>query len=248
MERSIWHRGCNILRVRLYSCLMERYKAMTKATRALALWTMVLLSVLMLGIVWVPQARADGFTLGSAANFGLLFEGAGGNTLQITNVTVNGNVGVGMTGRATDSGPSTINGALDFSASNASQFSNNNIGNIITGGVAYNFASVTSALNTVNNLNTTLGSEAGTNVNINGSTTINASAGTLDASGNRVFTVTGFNTTNSNVLTIHGSGTDFVVLNFTSSANFNNQVSLTGGITADHVLYNFVGGSGLTGG
>ena len=222
---------------------------MKKATSALAFLAMVFSLMLMLGTVWVPQAHADGFALGNAANFGLLFEGAGGNTLQITNVTVNGNIGVGMTGKATDSGPSTINGALDFSASNVGQFSNNNIGDIITGGVAYNVATVTSALNTVNNLNTTFGSEAGTNININGSTTINASAGTLDANGNRVFNVTGFNTTNGDTITINGDAAgDRVVLNFIGlSANVNNQVKLNG-LTSDQVLWNFVGGSGLTGG
>jgi hypothetical protein len=194
-----------------------------------------------------PPARAD-IILNQAAQYGILFEGGGGNTLQITNVTVNGNVGVGNTGKATDSGPSTINGGLFFSAANTGQFSNNNASNVITGGVHYSVSNVASALNWVNGLNTTLGGELGTSVNINHSTTINASAGVLDANGNRVFTVTGFNTTNSDVLTIVGDAAhDNVVLNFTSSANFNNQVVLKG-INSDSVLYNFVGGSNLTGG
>jgi hypothetical protein len=224
---------------------------MRKASRILALCPMAFSSVLMLGTLCVPQAHADGFSLGNAANFGLLFEGAGGNTLQITNVTVNGNVGVGLTGQVNDGGPSTINGTIYFSAANTGQFHNNNGSNTF-GGPVYSSTSgpfdVTGALNTVNALNSTLGADPGTNININGSTTINASAGVLDANGNRVFTVTGFNTTNSDVLTITGSATDHVVLNFTSSANFNNQVKLSGGITAGNVLYNFVGGSGLTGG
>jgi hypothetical protein len=204
---------------------------------------------LLLGVFVLPQAALAGFTLGpDASNYAVLFEGGGLNTLQITNVTVNSNVGVGGTGLATDSGPSTIMGAINFSAANTGQFSNNNASDVITGGVHYNIAAVASALTTVNTLNTTLGGEAGTNVNIQNSTTINASAGTLDANGNRVFNVTGFNTTNSDVLTINGDAAgDSVVLNFTGSANFNNQVVLNG-ISSDQVLYNFVGGSGLTGG
>lgn len=202
----------------------------------------------------VQQARADNIPLGNAANFGLLFEGAGNNTLQITNVTVNGNIGVGMTGLATDSGPSTINGALDFSAANTGQFSNNNNGTVITGGVSYGVSSVTSALDTVNALNTSL-NVSGTNVSIGtgaGQTlTINESAGTLQTINGvtyRVFTVTGFNTTNSNILTINGNGSGApVVLNFAGSANFNNQVVLNG-LTASQVLYNFIGGSNLSGG
>src|SRR5450759_249044 len=84
------------------------------------------------------SAYAAGFILGGGENYAVLFEGAGGNTLQITNVTINGNVGGGDTGQATDSGPSTINGRIDFSASNAGQFANNNGSNVITGGVHYN--------------------------------------------------------------------------------------------------------------
>jgi hypothetical protein len=205
----------------------------------------------LVGLAGSVPALADGFSLGSAAGYTLLFEGNGGNTLQVTNVTINGTVGVGLTGKATDSGPSTINGALDFSAANTSQFSNNNASDVITGGVAYNVAAVTSALGTVNSLNVALGGEAGTNIAIGtggGQTlTINAGNGILDASGNEVFNVTAFNTSNSDVLTINGNGHN-VVLNFNGlSANFNNQVKLVG-LSAAQVLYNFVGGSALTGG
>jgi PEP-CTERM motif len=202
----------------------------------------------------LPKAHADGFTIGpNASNYALLFEGGGTNTLQITNVTVNGNVGVGGAGQVTIGGPATVNGSIDFAAAeactpNCAQFSNNNAADVF-GGPHYSVSAVTSALSTVNALNTTLGAEAGTSININGNTTINVSAGVLDASGNRVFTVTGFNTTNSNVLTINGDAAgNNVVLNFIGlSANFNNQVRLVG-LSSDQVLYNFVGGSGLTGG
>src|SRR6266481_1805651 len=77
---------------------------------------------------------ADSINLGSADDYALLFQGGGGNTLQITNVTVNGNIGVGNTGRSTDSGPSTINGRIDFAAANTGQWSNNNASNVIAGG------------------------------------------------------------------------------------------------------------------
>jgi len=202
-----------------------------------------LLATLSLGSL---PAFADGWA--GATSYGVLFTGGGTNTLQVTNVTVNGNVGVGGTGLMTDSGPSTINGTVNFFASNTGQFSNNNVSNVITGGVNFGVLSVNTLLTNLETLNTTLGGEAGTAVAIVGSTTINASTGTLDANGNRIFTVTSFNTTNGNKLTINGSATDFVVLNFSSSVNFNNQVQLTGGITPDHILYNFVGGSGLVGG
>jgi hypothetical protein len=178
----------------------------------------------------VPQTARAGFTIGTdASNFALLFEGAGANTLQVTNVTVNGNVGVGLTGQATDSGPSTINGGLDFSAANTSQFSNNNAADIIAGGVHYSVAAVASALSTVNSLNTTLGAESGTNI-------------AIGTGGGQTLSI------NAAVLTINGDAAgDSVVLNFTGSVNFNNQVRLNG-LSSDQVLYNFVGGSNLTGG
>jgi len=211
--------------------------------RAVALTALVFVLV-------APAAQAE-FVLGDAANYAVLYEGGGTHTLQITNVTVNFNVGVGGTGMATDSGPSTINGNIDFAAGNTGQFSNNNASNIIAGSVNYNVSAVTAALNTVNALNTMLGGEAGTGVKIGsgGTLTINAAAGILDVNGNRVFNVTGFNTTNADVLTINGDAAGHsVVLNFLGlSVNFNNQVVLNG-ISEDHVLYNFVGGSGLTGG
>jgi len=216
-------------------------------------------------------ARAD-IQIGTAAgNYAVLFEGGGNNTLQITNVTTNtagtgsnagngqgggiGNIGVGGTGLATVSGPSTINGSIDFSAMNTGQFSNNNSHNVISGGVNYNVSAVTTALSTVNSLNTALGSAPGTSISIGTGTgntlTIAASAGmsyTLNGTTYQVFNVTGFNTTNGETLTISGTASSNVVLNFEGlSANFNNQVALSG-LTANQVLYNFVGGSNLTGG
>jgi choice-of-anchor A domain-containing protein len=195
----------------------------------------------------VPCASADGFTLGGAANYAVLYEGTGGHTLQITNVTINGDIGVGGTGLATDSGPSIIGGGINFSASNTGQFSNNNIGNVITRGVNYNVAAVTGALSTVNALSTTLGGEAGTAITINGNQTINASSGTLDAAGNEVFTVTSYTEGDGKVLTIIGNGHN-VVLNLAMSGNpqLGGDVILTGGLTDGQVLWNYTGTKNLS--
>lgn len=210
-----------------------------------------------LTIFVIPAAHADGFTLSSnASSYSVLFEGNQANTLQITNVTISGgNVGVGNTGLATDSGPSTVTGSINFSAANTGQFSNNNGSDIIGGGVNYGVTGVTSALNEVNTLNTTLSGYTGTNlgnINLSGnaSMTINASTGNL-VNGNEVFDISALNTTNGNTLIINGDGLGHnVVINFVggSNINFNNQVTLTGGLTASDVIFNFVGGSNLTGG
>ena len=125
---------------------------------------------------------------------------------------------------------------------------------MITGRINYNVSAVTSALNTVNALNTTLGALPGTSPTINGNTTINASSGTFSASGTgytnvRVFNVTAFSLGNGQTLTINGDPNgDSVVLNFTSSTNFNGNVVLTGGLTPDNVTLQLRRGQHLTGG
>ena len=58
---------------------------------------------------------------------------------------------------------------------------------------------------------------------------------------------------NQQTLTIHGTSSDYVVLNFANTLgglHFAGAIDLTGGITADHVLFNIYGGNTimLTGG
>jgi uncharacterized repeat protein (TIGR03803 family) len=177
-----------------------------------------------------------------AAGYAILYEGTGGHNLSIANVTVNGNVGVGGTGVVQYSGPGTVNGHLDFSAANAGQNHNTNGKNVGPTAVDYNAAAVTSALNEVNSLSTTLGKEQGTNIAISGNLTINASAGVLDSDGNYVFNVTSYNEGNGNVVTVNGDRLGgSVVFNFglNSNVNLGGDVTLTGGLSDDQVLWNF---------
>jgi VPDSG-CTERM motif len=190
------------------------------------------------------------FNLGGGENYAILFEGVGGNTLQITNVTVNGNVGVATTGKATDSGPSTVNGAINFSAANTGQFSNNNASDVITGGVSFSVGGVTSAMNYVNNLSQTIAGDIGASVAITGTQTINASDGTIfivNGQSVHVFNATSFVNSNS-ILTINGSATDLVAINLGGLGNiqFHGGIQFTGGITADDVLFNIGGGNYTT--
>ena len=204
------------------------------------------------------------FNLGASADYALLFEGARNSSLfQVANITTNvtgsgpsqgggiGDIGVGNVGKVSLTGPGTINGNLDVSASNTGQVTSNGV--TITGTTSFGVAAVTSALDTVNALNITLGALSGTNPTINGNTTINASAGTFHASGNgytnvRVFTITAFNLNNGQTLTINGDANgDSVVFNFAGSTNFHGNVVLTGGLSVDNVIFNFIGGD-LSGG
>src|SRR5262249_58697569 len=93
--------------------------------------------------------------VGAASDYGVLYIVASGtHTLQITNVTVGANIGVGKSvggtgaGKVSFSGPGTITGRLDFEAANSGQFSNNNGSNVGPPSLNYNVAAVTSAIHT----------------------------------------------------------------------------------------------------
>jgi hypothetical protein len=202
-----------------------------------------------------PQAKAD-FSIGTAVNYGVLAE-PGVKSFQLNNSTVNGNVGIGAglgSGGVQIASNGFIKpgggtpGQLDLVDSSATV---SNPGNV-AGGVHFSQSQVTTAINTVNSLGTMLGAEAGTALTISGAgQVVNASSGMLDGGGNRVFTVAanGFNN-NSAGFTINGAATDFVVINInngTSNESLGGPLTLTGGITSDHVLLNFTGTSGNLG-
>lgn len=161
--------------------------------RHLAVTGCGLLAMLLAGALCAPRAHAGDVPLGAGSGYSLMFEGDGSVMLSVTNVTIDGNVGVGTSGKLTFAGTGDINGALDFAAGFTGQYSNPNISNVGPTSVAYGDAAVTSALSTVNNLNTSLTGTLGTSLSISGNQTINESAGTLETINGvtyRVFTVT----------------------------------------------------------
>ena len=203
------------------------------------------LAVAVMSTLAIPQARGDSLPLGIASKYGVLYEGNGGHNLQITNVTINGNIGVGGTGVVQYSGPGTIKGQLDFSAPKSGQFHTNNGKNVVPSPVVYSDSNVTSALSTVNSLSSTLAGATGNNLAINGTQTINASSGMLDVINGhdyRVFDITSYSETDGKLLTINGDAAgDIVVFDFSSGLNLGGDVALTGGLTNDQVLWNFTG-------
>jgi hypothetical protein len=207
------------------------------------LWTTALAALLLL-VLAVPSTHANEVAIGvSASQYAVLYEGTGGHNLSITNVTINGNVGVGGTGKVQFSGPGTINGRLDFSASNSGQFKNSNGSNLGPTSVNYNVAAVTTALNNVNSLNSSLAG-LGSGLAISGNQTINESAGQLDTVNGvtyRVFNVTSYSENDGKLVTIVGDGSgDPVVFNFAFANNVNlgGDVALNG-LNDDQVLWNF---------
>jgi hypothetical protein len=202
----------------------------------------ITLAALILAAFTIPRASAD-LILGDASNYVVLYEGTGGHNLQITNVTVNGNIGVGGTGVVQDNGPSTINGEVDFSAAFSGQFHNNNGANVGPTSVNYNRSNVSADLTNINSLSATLSAETGASLAINGNQTINLAGCThTDAFGNCVFDVTSYSEGDGHMLTINGDGIHTgVVFDFSGGLNLGGDVTLTGGLTPDMVAWNFTG-------
>jgi len=192
------------------------------------------------------------FSLGEAANYAVLVEPNLHNFNLTSDSGVTGNVGIGSPINSVQLSGGKITGNLDFSGAEPS--GGPNFGGTVTGTVTANVSNVTSALNTVNSLNSTLGGETGTSLTISGGgQVINASSGT-PIGGNEVFTVAAGNFNpggGSGGITINGTASQFVVINInngTSNESINGAISLSGGITSDHVLFNFVGTGGELGG
>lgn len=206
------------------------------------------------------------FVFGTAENYGVLIE-PGAHSFQLNNSTINGTVGIGANIGGAGGNPANIqiasNGFIKDAVlglpstgqlllvDNINTASISNTANV-QGGVLANQSQVTTAITTVNSLNSTLGAEAGTALTISGGgQVVNASSGMPDSSGNFVFTIAsnGFNNNNQG-FTINGGPNDYVVLNIdngTSNEAFGGPISLTGGISEDHVLLNFVGTGGNLG-
>jgi hypothetical protein len=194
--------------------------------------------------------------LGAAANFAVLGQFSNNQT-NFNNGTITGDIGIGTPRQFTISNASVVGNIRFSGAANASGLSGGPVpgpgpytvsgGGTVSGGVFANDSTVTSALNTVNSLSQTLGGEAGTPLTLTSSQTIHASSGILDGSGNRVFQTSSVSLANATTLTIDGNASDFVVVNVTdSNPAFDGAIVLTGGIKADHVLFNMFGGNYTT--
>ncbi len=197
----------------------------------------------------VTRPQGSGCDIGAfelmQSNFAILYEGAGGHNLQITNVTVNGNIGVGGTAAVQFSGPGTISGSLEFAAPNNGEFHNNNRANVGPSSVTYGNTplDVAGGLTNLNSLSLLAGEAAGAYLAINGTLTIlesNCTFATITVIIYRFFNVISYQEHVGKLLTINGDGNN-VVFNFTNGLNLGGDVTLTGGLTPDMVLWNFVG-------
>jgi hypothetical protein len=201
----------------------------------------------------VPSISYAGFIV---PDYAVLYEGGGGNALQFNNGTISGQVGIAATGTMQLSG-GAANTILDGNVRFAGAINHSGTAGVdftMTAGHSFigNDPTVQPDMNALNTLNSTLGAESGNALAIsiaNGANqTVNASSGLLDGSGNRVFTLSSLSFVNGATLTLNGSASDYMVLNIGFNCSFGGTIILTGGITSDHVLFNIVGGSNLSGG
>jgi len=192
----------------------------------------------------LPASVQASFTLGQAANYGAI---AGPNTTNFTvnDATINGNVATNVSN--TTAGGSyvaftsgTINGNFDFSGTAQTNLG----GGTITGSQNSNVAAVGTAYATISNLSILFSGEAGTNFPT--LSTVNAESGTQDGAGNYVFTASTSTFLQRGAVVINGSASDYVVINVGNSLTDNNNITinsaltLTGGITSDHVFINVI--------
>jgi hypothetical protein len=210
----------------------------------------VLIMPLVLGLSACPALA--GYSLGDAVNYGVLANPGTGNFQLTSDTHITGNIGVlssNMTSTGTNNNiqfsGAIVSGRLDLQGSHT-----NSIGGTATGGVFAGVSDVLTAYNTLQSLSSTEAAQPGTTIVYSGTggTTLVASTGTPDSNGDNVFTTTATALSGGTgglqgTLTVNGTASLYVVIDITGSGNFswNQQVLLTGGITADHVLFNFTG-------
>jgi hypothetical protein len=202
----------------------------------------------------ICSARADIITQigGDVGTFAVLYTGGAGQELHLAQGTITGNIGVGNNGTVAADGSGSINGNVDFSASNAGQYSQTP-SKTLNGSVNYDQADVTTDLTDVGDFSTAVNGESGYNLGAidlssGQNLTINASSGTLDSNGNRVFDITSFTAASGSTITIVGdTAGNNVILNFEtggSTVTLDGNVVLNG-IAADQVFFNVTGGGEL---
>ena len=187
----------------------------------------------------VHPASADFISseLGTAANFALL-ETDGGN-VSLANARsagfITGNVGING-GNFSDSGVQ-INGNFIYgtAASGISSATGN-----VTGVIVQDQATLTAAANAAASASSTFAGLAPTlsNTSISGTTTINLAPGV------NVADLTSVNLGHNDFLTLNGPTGSEIILNVTGGVKLNSgKIVLTGGLTANDVVFNITGTS-----
>jgi hypothetical protein len=213
----------------------------------------------LLVVLSAAAARADTFfstyDIGTSLDYAIVFTGTGSKTLNMpSDSAVVGNVAIGDAGTLGLAG-GKITGNVDFNGAVNESLG----GGTITGTSNANVTQIGALTTTVGSdlydlaqMSLALQADAGTAFTINGSATLCAVSGlgcsavaTYNAGDNTyVFDATLTSLGNSDTLTINAAAGAWVVINVPSTSNgLNGTIKLTGGITEDHVLFNFEGGT-----
>ena len=219
-------------------------------------WTLLSGAAALVSLLVAPSSvRADfiSTTLGSAgpADWAILTGPASVTALNGPGTT-HGNVGINNTAsgalQLNSSNPFAIVGKVFLAGGSSSITHPSEVNGTVTpnstlpGAAWANVAGASTTFKNATPVNQTFAS------GITGTTTINATGSVyvVDVNGD-------INLPQNDVLTIHGSATTDVIIDVTGTLSLhgnqslNPALALSGGITSDHVVYNFVGsGSGLS--
>jgi hypothetical protein len=192
-------------------------------------------------------AAAGLVTLGTAGNYALL--GLQGTKINLSAATVYGNAGVSQGGSLSNNGSSTITGNLD--QSQAGQYSRSGSAQVL-GSVITNSSLL--AQNDADALAAAAAAKALAPTQTFGTISL-ASSQTMTVQGNgglNVIQVNGsIGLSGSSQLILNGSASDVFIFNVTGNTNISGSSvlgKLSGGVTANHVLYNFTGSGSLQAG
>lgn len=182
-------------------------------------------------------AFADLFpNLGAAANYAVLGAGNTSMTISSGNTRVNGNVGEGAGSSLAFSGGGQISGRLDVDPSSTFNISG---GNSVAGGTS-SISMAQASADLVSASAYAAGLTPGQTLS-----SISNSTGTINRLGTlSVFSVTnGINLSGGSALTLNGTASDYFVFNVSGALTLSggSAITLTGGLTAENVLFNFVG-------
>jgi Ice-binding-like len=178
------------------------------------------------------SAKATLINLGEAGDYAVL--SLTGTFLNLSNVTVNGDVGVGPNGSASVMAPSTVNGTLFTDPTATVSGPGNVTGGIQTKNLQQAVNDAISASNAFNNLAATqMFSSISAAITINGN------------GGDNVIKLTGGINLGSGNLTLNGGANDFFIFDIKGGLQLggSSSVVLSGGVTADHVVFNFLSAS-----
>ncbi len=212
----------------------------------------LIVGIAAIAMAGAASAQVTGFNFGQMGNFAVVIDNVA-NFQMTSDSGITGNLGIGsMTGSPQFSG-GTVNGNVEFESNTLPNGVTAGTPGSGTGGsqtsIMAGVAAVGSAITTMSNLSTYYGGQSGTALNLNigsGNTTVTVSNGTVAANDSAyVFDVTNWTVNNGGTITISGSASSYVVFDFAAGVtpDFDDAIALTGGITSDHVLFNYTGTS-----